>query len=83
MGTQTKYLKAGRNSQSGTAVFNKTKQVTVTFPHAFAFVPVCMLTLNDLSNDIPYKLTATTTELTIRLKTNFTGSIDWQATARQ
>ena len=83
MGTQTKYLKVGRNSQSGTAVFNNTKQVTVTFPYAFSFIPVCQLTLNDLSSNIPYKLSSTTTQLTIKIKNNFTGSIDWLALARQ
>lgn len=48
------------NVKTGTVYFNNSNNAVVTFSSPFTTVPVVIITLNDLSLDVPYKLNVTT-----------------------
>ena len=77
------HLAIDTNFVTGTAYFSNQKQIKITFNQSFEVIPAIQLTLNDESVSIPYKIDVAKTDFTIKLKTPWTGHIDWNATGRK
>ena len=82
MARQSKGLCIGRNVISGTASFNNTLVSKVSFGITFPRVPFVTITMNDSGTLPPFRTVATTTSVTIRFASAWTGEVDWEAKER-
>ena len=77
-----RFLGIGGNVINGTAVFNNSKVAVVDFGMTFPRKPYVTLTMNDTGIAPPCKFAATTSGLTIKFPTPWTGEVDWEAKER-
>lgn len=73
----------GENVQMGTAHFDDTKTLLITFLKVFNKQPMITLTPGDSGNFPIYRTSVTTTGFKIRCKVKWTGEVDWVATERK
>ena len=66
--------------QTGTTEFNNERTKNILFKCPFTKIPAVTLTLDNEDNSPPYKINVLLTGFTIKTKSNYTGSITWQAT---
>lgn len=78
-----KHYAVNTNIVNGSIVFNTSKIGTVIFDKPFTKVPITQITLSgDTSSSVPYKASVTTTQMTVKFQTNYTGIVDWVALER-
>ena len=72
----------GDTIQMGTAHFDNTKTLSITFAKSFNKKPMITLTPGDSGNFPIYSTSVTLTGFKIRCKMKWTGETDWVATER-
>ena len=75
-----KLLEKGRNIIGGSVFFSNEKSKDILFGITFSTIPKIDITLNTEETNPPYKINVTTVGMTIKIKTNITGYVDWKAT---
>ena len=72
---------SGYNMQGGSVIFNKEKTKNILFDKAFLTVPFVDITLENAISSPPYRINVTKTGFTLKTSVNYTGIIEWKATA--
>lgn len=68
--------------ENGTAIFNNTKNVNITFAENFTKVPLVQLTLSSTGSAPAFKNTVTNNWMIIKFQSNWTGEVDREARER-
>ena len=74
---------AKQKLEDWTAIFDATKNVTITFGSAFNKIPLVQLTMSSTGTVPAYKSEITKINFKIKFQTNWTGEVDWVATERK